>query len=396
MYFSHLLNPVKKEEKDKEFFVNFFEYIISKKEFSFLNLGLRFVFDINTFIIIIDKTRDEIYNKYIKDKKNNFKPIQIKDNLTLKKEKINDIIKGIGNINKFSNGNKILLIYFKSEFWKGLLKEFNKADPDCFVVCWNLRKIFLDYNEIIKSICDKEKDKDIIKDIKNFGEIDEFAYLLNENIKNYFKIKKGSLKNSEILGYIQKYNPYYIEERYKHNRESYILDDLIFEYDFNNTDEAIIKEHQNFIETFRKLEYEDIYKDNMVKFLDTMINKVTNISSFDTIMDLIRIDKIKENVNDYLEKLKIKFENITQKELESIEEKNLRKPVEIIAKFEKLIFEHEDNCEFLEQKINKLKISYLVYNQLMRICKDDKYQKMKEFIFKIFLSHNNIKNVKVL
>ena len=32
----------------------------------------------------------------------------------------------------------------------------------------------------------------------------------------------------------------------------------------------------------------------------------------------------------------------------------------------------------------------------MRICEDDKYQKMKEFIFKIFLSHNNIKNVKVL
>jgi len=53
--------------------------------------------------------------------------------------------------------------------------------------------------------------------------------------------------------------------------------------------------------------------------------------------------------------------------------------------------------DFLEQKINKLKISYLVYNQLMRICKDDKYQKMKEFIFKIFSSHNsNIKNVKVL
>ena len=73
------------------------------------------------------------------------------------------------------------------------------------------------------------------------------------------------------------------------------------------------------------------------------------------------------------------------------------KPVEIIAKFEKLIFEHKsDNYDFLKQKINKLKISYLVYNQLMRICEDDKYQKMKEFIFKIFLSHNNIKNVKVL
>ena len=88
MYFSHLLNPVKKEEKDKEFFVNFFEYIISKKEFSFLNLGLRFVFDINTFIIIIDKTRDEIYNKYIKDNKDNFQLIQIRDKLTLKKKKL--------------------------------------------------------------------------------------------------------------------------------------------------------------------------------------------------------------------------------------------------------------------------------------------------------------------
>ena len=70
------------------------------------------------------------------------------------------------------------------------------------------------------------------------------------------------------------------------------------------------------------------------------------------------------------------------------------KPIEIIAKVEKLIFENEDDYEFLEQKINKLKISYLVYDQLMRICKDDKYKTMKEFIFKIFLSNNDIKNVK--
>ena len=50
---------------------------------------------------------------------------------------------------------------------------------------------------------------------------------------------------------------------------------------------------------------------------------------------------IKEKVNDYLEKLKDKYEIITNKEIESIEEKNLGKPVEIIAKFEKVIFEHE-------------------------------------------------------
>ena len=71
------------------------------------------------------------------------------------------------------------------------------------------------------------------------------------------------------------------------------------------------------------------------------------------------------------------------------------KPIEIIAKVEKLIFENEDGYEFLEQKINKLKISYLVYDQLMRICKDDKYKTMKEFIFKIFLSNNDIKIKKI-
>ena len=73
----------------------------------------------------------------------------------------------------------------------------------------------------------------------------------------------------------------------------------------------------------------------MVKFLDTMINNKVNISSFDTIMDFIRVDKIKENVNDYIDNLKDKFEIITKKGIESIEGKNLGKPVEIIAKFEK-------------------------------------------------------------
>ena len=75
-------------------------------------------------------------------------------------------------------------------FGRVFLKEFNKANPDCLTVYLNLRETFFDYNKLVKSICDKEKDKDIIKDIKNYGEIDEFAYLLNENIKNYLKEKK--------------------------------------------------------------------------------------------------------------------------------------------------------------------------------------------------------------
>jgi hypothetical protein len=58
VYFTHFLNPGKKEEKDKIFFINFLEYIISKKQFSDFNLCLRFIFDIDTFSNVIDETSD--------------------------------------------------------------------------------------------------------------------------------------------------------------------------------------------------------------------------------------------------------------------------------------------------------------------------------------------------
>ena len=76
MCFTYFLNPVQKEEKDKKFFINFFEYIISKKQFSDFNLYLRFIFDIDTFSNVIDETSDQIYNEYIKDNKDNFKQIK--------------------------------------------------------------------------------------------------------------------------------------------------------------------------------------------------------------------------------------------------------------------------------------------------------------------------------
>lgn len=114
---------------------------------------------------------------------------------------------------------------------------------------------------------------------------------------------------------------------------------MAFEYDYKSNDEDVIKDHEKFIETFRKLEYEKIFKDNMVKFLDIMINKITNISSIDTTMDLIRVDRIKEKVNEFLEKLKDKYDRIIKNEINNLGKDKPEKPVEIIVKFVKLIFE---------------------------------------------------------
>ena len=255
-----------------------------------------------------------------------------------------------------------------------------------FGICYNLRDILFKYNTIIKSICDKEKDKEIIEDITNFANKDEFAVSLNYNLKKFFRIEKGKIKNSEILGYIKEYNPYYQEKKYQNKRDAYILDNL----DFSDKDEESVEIHNNFIKTFQLLEYEDIFKENIVKFIDIMVNKIKDISSFDTVIDLIRIDKIKEKVDYYIEKLKNKYETTIKPELKQLNNIKQKKAAEIIGKFEKLIFEQENNCVFLRNSINKLKICPLIYIQLIIKCKDDKYKKMKEFIYQEFLNNINI------
>ena len=110
-----------------------------------------------------------------------------------------------------------------------------------------------------------------------------------------------------------------------------------------------------------------------------MVNKIKDISSFDTVMDLIRVDKIKNKVKEYLEKLKNKYELVIKPYIETIEDYKGDKPVEIISKFVKLLFDNENNIDFLKNNISKLDIGPLIYNQLIKICKDNKYKEMKNF-----------------
>ena len=132
----------------------------------------------------------------------------------------------------------------------------------------------------------------------------------------------------------------------------------------------------------------------MVEFLNFMVNKIKDISSFDTVIDLIRIDKIGGKANEYIQKLKNKYEILIKCELERLTKDRIQKPAEIIAKFEKLIFEQEKNIEFLKENISKLSNRFFIYNELMKLCKDDLYKDMKDFIFIQYINYTkNIENI---
>ena len=387
IYFVHFLKPI---EQNFDFFVKFISHIILKRDFSHFKIGLNFIIDTETFISVIEKTKEEIINKYAK---NDFKPITLKASLTLKKEdKIKEmdelIIPAIDKIINFSKKQKVLLIYFSSNYWINLLKNFNEPNPESIDICFKLREIFIKYNNLVNDLFKNEKKNDIKKDINKYFEIDEFAFILDKNIRKYIETNK-ELSNSEILGYIQNYNPYYKEDKYAHKRETYIFDYVNFE---NNDDQQF----KQFIDTFKNLKFEIIFKDNITEFLNKMVSKITNIYTFDTIMELININGINSKVDDFLGMLKDKYEYVIKKEVESLTGVQLKEAVKVIAKFVDLIFINENNNYFIENKINKLdkKISPLIYNELMRRCKGDKYKNMKNFIFKQFLNKiDNINNI---
>ena len=150
------------------------------------------------------------------------------------------IIESIENIIKFSYANLILAIYINSTFWTYLLKQYNIPDLENINNCYMLRELFKKYKNLINEIYKEEaknfesnkKKKDnkniisiIINDVNRYYERDEFEFILISNIKGFFDIKrkKEKIRDLEIIGAIEKFNPYYnIKDkddnmRYKNN-----------------------------------------------------------------------------------------------------------------------------------------------------------------------------------
>ena len=105
-------------------------------------------------------------------------------------------------------------------------------------------------------------------------------------------------------------------------------------------------------------------------------------------MELINIEFIQKRKNVYYNLLKEKYELIIKNKTKSLEGEELNKAVKILSKFISRIFLEEDNIIFLDEKISKLddKIKSLIYKELIDTYNDKKYEKMKQYIYDIFLN----------
>ena len=111
------------------------------------------------------------------------------------------------------------------------------------------------------------------KEINKYFERDEFVLFLDKNIKtilyNNKSIKK--MKNSDIIDLVKEFNLYYKENKYLYKRTPYIFDYI----DLDDNDDKIL---ETFTKMFQNLDFEIIFKDNIMEFLNKMTSKIKDIS----------------------------------------------------------------------------------------------------------------------
>jgi hypothetical protein len=346
-YNSHFINPLKQSQ---EFYNRFVKYALRKEmDLKNFKIILNYVEDIETFLLVINSNIKEIFQSYEELKTN---PIKISSNLKLVKKKIenlkkvvkeekeekkiikedsdeegdisdeddrkaldidkienecSNIIKLTKDIIAFSHKEKFLALYLRSTFWINLINEYNIPDWENINNIFNLRKLYKEYSKLVNTIYEDEakdsnkkkkdsKNSDAIKiDIIRYLERDEFAFMLNKLIRDFFEANKNKLTNAEILGTIETYNPYFSirnkedKEKYKYNRDVYIFDDVNFS-----------KITDVFIINFRNFNFEEMFEENITDYINKITSKIENIQTFGNIIKLINEKKIKEeNQKDY-------------------------------------------------------------------------------------------------
>ena len=304
IYNAHFKNPI---NQDLVFFNKFISYAIAHKDFPSFEKGLNYIKDIETFLNIIEKNKNKIFEKYnsqkkdkiiklddLKFKKNyvkdetqievdtkgvstkiiskNTKEQESKDINSKKKDSIFKVIDNIKSLINFCKEKKGFLIYFTNNFWKYILNYYNEPTQNNIEICFKLRQMFIKYHDLVLEVFEKKDAKFTIKkEAINYYERDEFAFLLDQIIRKYNNSQE--VANIEKLAFITKFNPYYREPKYFNKVDCGIFDSFNLE-----------KIDKYFIEDFRRMNFEYIFKDNIVDFIKKFIEKIKNIPNFDTVI----------------------------------------------------------------------------------------------------------------
>ena len=432
-YYSHFMNPLK---QNQAFYNKFVKYALEKdKDIKIFKRILNYIEDIETFLFVINSNMENIFKLYDKLKKDpikmtaSLKLVKYKHDKTKKvrndesknKNKTNEdsddesensnqddtkgvdslnnienectnIIKLIKDIIAYSHKEQFLVIYLKSTFWINLIKEYNIPDWENISNIYSLRELYKLYYNLVDKLYEdssnalkKNEDGNNIKsDIKRYLKRDEFAFMLNKLIKDMLEAKKIKITNAEILATVEQYNPYFgvrdkgDRENYKNNREVYI-------FDYVNFKEITAY----FIKAFRGLNFEEMFEENIHDYINKITSKIEDIQTFGNIIKLINENKInEEKQKDYLRILKDKYKIKIKDNIKLIKnDKELDKAIKIIAEFIGKVFLFDKNIGFLEEEIRQLdeKIKSLIYIELIITCKDNKYDKMKNYIYGIYL-----------
>ena len=163
----------------------------------------------------------------------------------------------------------------------------------------------------------------------------------------------------------------------------------IFDYiNFKNTTEIFTK-------TFRKLNFEEMFEENITDYINKITSKIVDIQTFGNIIKLIDETKIKEEKQkDYFRILEDKYKLLVKSDIKSIKDDNeLTKAIKIIAEFVSKVFLFTKDNRFLDKEINALddNIKSLIYIELITSYNEQKYESQKNKIYEIYLDKMDTK-----
>ena len=344
-YKSYFKNEIRLNDNHLKDFINF----AADKEYKeFIEKALFYLKGINMFLRIIEYNKEKII--LIKE----FKPIEIikfdEPNFDIK-----EIILLTEKIIKFSKEKNKLLVYFTNQFWDSLLNHCSSHDKENIEICYEVREKFQSYYDLVILIYEKKNKSTIKNNAQIYFEKDEYAFLLNKNIK-YFINEEKNIENIEIISLIFSYNVYYKNEKYLIKREVEILDKI----DFERIDDEFIQE-------FKKKNFEKIFIKKIDKYLLLLVNKVKKIEDFENILQLINENELNKKKNTYLNLLIERYDIIIKEInllLSSCGTEQLEKIAQVLAKLANFLYINQNNdLVFLKQKINKLEnnLKYKIY-----------------------------------